>query len=384
MKVKAIVRGCLFLLLVACMPLSYAGIQFVDCTFHDSTEGPYAEDTSTDAGGTLFITLYNNGGAAETVNNITINGTAVTGIANYKWHRVWPNPIQPGQTATVTVKATSAPLAEGQTISVGATCASGASATFNNWYCQTYKMRLGHMVLSQDMRYLYIYVRNTDSAATYTPNFVRVGIADKTANTTFINCTNIANNGVGIMRVDLGAAQANATPLFVMVKGAKSTGGDAWVGAPFRCFSYQPILGTWSSSMNVRGDGQRYFRRMRGDNTTGSGDEGNNYNMYWSYGVQAWPEIDFVADPAYVQRNVNNPVISFWHIDDEPDLNNKLETEELNRNQVCWNYDTSHPTYLNLCFSKKFNRYGHIADISSMTITWPMRRTSFRAQGPPA
>jgi hypothetical protein len=353
-------------------------------TFHDATYGVYGalEDVSVeDNGGILYVFVKNNSNQKDSVVSLKISQNNIT--ATLDGWRVWPYEMQPANSgnnvSTITAKSISSPVNENSPITIEVTTARGETAT-QNYFCITPKIRLANVIPSQDMRTLYIYLRNDDANNSFNINEVLINEKSYTAGNA--NELSVVGNNYTLTPGKIAILKLTATQPYTVVEplairvGATRVGDNAsvFVGAGIRVVPSEFFIGTWfSSGLNSdKIDTRIKNRRLRLSNTHGIG----NYNLmdtaYQQFFIKVIRESNFgspfdiapaIAD---VQQNNNSPYIRYWTLDDEPDLSNKPINEQMEKNRVYWENDPNTPSYVNLAVEKKYSRYGWLPDAVCM------------------
>lgn len=223
-----------------------AGIAVEHVAFHDASHSTaYSESGAVDDGGVMFVFVRNTGSVTETVTGLTVNGTNVNGLANFRWWRVWPKSIAPGGIATVFAKVNSAPLNEGASVSIAVSAQSGAAANASTTLA-TPALRIGSVIPSQDRRTIYVLLRNLDTAA---QTIQQVWLDDDvTAQCTFVGGATVNANRVGIVKVAFAQPQPLLRNFVVRVVAARAGGGTTTVAAPIRLIEPTFPLGHWYST----------------------------------------------------------------------------------------------------------------------------------------
>jgi len=359
----------LLLCLVAC-PMCSADITIDQIAFHKNFQSA--------SGGTLFAFVRNTGSTAETIASATVNGAAPpTGFDG--WSRFWPKTIAPGEVSTVSIGGIAAPYNEGTSVTVAVTTSGGSSASLTETL-STPTLRIGSVIASQDRTSVYVYLRNTDTTASYTVNQLFLN-SDVTAQAVFVGGTTVAPNGVGVIKVAFGSALPMMAPLAVRVYADKSTGGSIALGSPVRLLEAWWTLGTWSSSApdyaNIPGTthaGIQGAHQLQLDVTVNYNNWPSMNMMYNQYFMGTLNDIRLpdsagrLPDVAQILPNINNPTVKAWFVKDEPDLDpsDETPTKMLNTSMVFWDNDPSHPSWMNMAQSTSyFARYAHICDIFS-------------------
>jgi hypothetical protein len=147
-RVRSAVEPLLAAALLLTAGWAEAALSIEHATFHAASRSAiYNESGSVDDGGALFVFVRNGGPGAEAVTNLLVNSTNVTALANFKWWRVWPKSIAPGGVATVSAKVNSAPLREGESVSLTVQAQSGRTASTSTTLT-TPALRLGSVIPS--------------------------------------------------------------------------------------------------------------------------------------------------------------------------------------------------------------------------------------------
>ena len=344
-----------------------AALTIEHVAFNDATHSTvYSESGAVDDGGAIFVFVRNTGPSAESVTNLTVNGTNVASLANFKWWRVWPKVIAPGGIATVSAKVNSTPLREGDAVTLAVQAQSGASATAAATLA-TPPLRIGSVVPSQDRRTIYLLLRNLDTAA-LTVQQVWLN-DDVTAQCTFVGGAGIEAKRVGIVKVSFAQPQPLLTNFVVRVLAARAGGGTVSVAAPIRLIEPRFPLGHWYSSQYDSMQKLQFARQQHLEMVAGAPNSGSAMNNgARDYHIRSVPfafidGTNKAPDAAQVTPNVGNENILAWFLRDEPDINNVASADLVSHTETFQTLDPTHPVYANLASNRKGSEYGQFTDI---------------------
>lgn len=347
-----------------------------ETAFHKAgygTEFGILESTSSpDNGGLITCFVKNNNTVADSIENIKVSHNGVYDTAFYSFW--WPLEIHAGAIGAVQLKGLSAPFREGDTVLLEVFTSKGFSASqlFIN---KTPLLRLANIIPSQDMKTLFIYLRNDGT----TPQTVQ---EVKLNNDVFIPGSSVSLAAVGgsfsadtgkilILKLSYAGVINELTPINLRIKanGVYTSSFQRLVKAHF------PI-GTWNSSLfnTNKEEGRKLLRQLGITSVFGPGNFGLMQNAYNEYFMRVVHEPDFDSAGVFnantggqfVAARANEDVIHYWNVDDEPDLNGKDVRQEIAKNYAYWKNDTNTPSYVNLCTQKKYQRYGFFTDVVSM------------------
>jgi hypothetical protein len=335
---------------------------------------------TTDNGGILYVFVRNNSGQPDSVVDFKI--TQGSFIAPLDGWRVWPPLMSAAGTGnnitTITAKSIQPSVAENNQITIEVWTKNGGYAT-QNFFCSTPKIRLANVLPSQDMHELYVYLRNDDLIHFFTVNELMINeqsyvAGNSSALSVVGNSYQIKPGGVLILKVHADTALRQCDPLAIRVKSTRSDNVEVYVGAGIRLVESEFFFGTWhSSGLNPKKINTCISnRRLRYTNIHGVG----NYNFmdtaYQQFFIRNIREVSF-GNPfnaanavAEIQQQSTRPYIRFWSLDDEPDLNSKPISEQMEKNRVYWEHDPNTPSYVNQAVQKKYSRYGWLPDVVSM------------------
>jgi hypothetical protein len=343
-----------------------AGITIEHVAFHDATHSTaYSESGAVDDGGVVFVFVRNTGTVTETVTGLTVNGTSVNSLANFRWWRVWPKTIAPGGIATVFAKVNSAPLNEGASVSISVQAQSGAAANAGTTLA-TPALRIGSVIPSQDRRTVHVLLRNLDTAA---HAIQQVWLNDDvTAQCTFVGGATVGANRVGIVKVAFAQPQPLLRSFVVRIVAARAGGGTTTVAAPIRLI--EPIfpLGHWYSTQFDTAAKLQFARRNHLEMAAGVPNSGSAMNNgAQNYHIRSVP-FAFTSgsnapDPSQIAPNIGNPNLLAWFVRDEPDINSISSADIAAWTETFQTLDPTHPVYVNLASNRRSAEYGHITDI---------------------
>lgn len=340
-------------------------------SFHGATHNSYNEDWPEDTGGVIHVFVRNAGAAADGIAALTLNGATLDSWRSQgvvKWWRFWPPSVPAGGVAVATIKTVKSPFGEGQAVTAWVQSAAGATTQVSTTL-NTFRLRIGSVIPSQDMKTVQINLRNLDDAA-YTINAVYLN-DNVTARCTFVGGQTVAGKTVGIIKAAFDQPQPPLKFFAVCIYATRAGGGTLGVGAPVRLVEPWFPLGTWNShSLNGSETGMQQARAMQIDATWDYSDWTSINSVANRYFIRTLNDVvsgsPGLPSASQVSGQKDNPSILAWALEDEPELHGNPSSQVLDRNNVCWPNDPNHPTYLNLNTNHAFNEYGWIADIVSM------------------
>lgn len=351
-------------------------------TFHTAVWGSEygaLEDISHDDGGVLYVFVKNTGNQPDSVVDFRVSQNNTT--ATLEGWRVWPYEMSAAgagnNVATITAKSIVSPLAENNAVTIEVWTANGGYAS-QNYFVQTPKLRLANVIPSQDMQTLYVYVRNNDVNSF---NLTKLSINENEYTVGGTQLKVVGGNAeikpgkIAILKLNNGNNWNQCDPLAIRVSASRVfDNAEVNVGAGIRVVTSEFYYGTWfSSGLNSdKLDSRIKNRRLRLNNWHGVGNYDLMDTAYTQFSIKNIREPNFgnpfdanIAIPV-VQQQSNAPYIRYWSLDDEPDLNNKAISEQMEKNRVYWENDLNTPSYVNLAVQKKYNRYGWLPDVVSM------------------
>ncbi len=358
----------LFLFMLIFCGQSFAGIEIEKILFQKAYQSSIYDDSElVDDGGTMFVYVRNTDSVARTVTELKINGTdADTLVSNETllFWRYWPETIPAGEVAAITVKAFDSPIADNTSVTVFVKSSSNATDSMTTTLKEQ-KLKLGSVMASQDMKTLYLFVRNTDSSA-YTIDDIYINGAISSGNITHVSGSTTINPGWAYpIKVSYASAIPELKHLSICISATKSVGGSYNIGAPLRLVRPRYEVGNWSSSLPEPGneDHLAHAKTWGLTHNTGHDNWTNIQNMFDDYAIAG-----LTLDTSYNSRFYNQGLdrMTAYFIDDEPDHSADPVGPLLTESMDCWRVDPTHPTYINLCKNHRFAQYSHITDIVGM------------------
>ncbi len=388
-------RNQIFMFLILSVALSAPIAITPQTTFIDAIHcDDYSEDYDIDNGGNLYVFVKNTGTEPDRISDVRINGSS----ANYTWYRFFPEELgsagSPTSFATVIVKGTDAPLAEGESITIEVYSENGGYDGQSRTLSSP-DLRIGNAIASQDMTMLNIFVRNDDSLwrritgikineRSYTPgSSPELSVVG--------GSYDIPPNSVLILKVDWGYAMEYLMSLALRIQSERLDGSNSrWTGSGIRLIEPRFVIGNWSSSLPEEEDGMAYAKKLQLDFNNGPGNWAFMNDMWDRYHIYSSIQLSAPIDPVQIENQRHNDGLLFWYVKDEPDLHEHPSPDILERAETYHTNDPEHPTYLNLCVSRCYSEFGNQTDIIGMDhyaafsapniieLTWGLRYADLR------
>ncbi len=358
--------GAMLLALTLMLPAARASISVDDINFTTATMASGVTEGGTlSGGGTMCVAIRNTGSTTETLSAVTINGTAIASASNLKWWRQQPTgDVPPGGVVSILAHFFGSPVAEGLSVTIGANCASGQSASLTKTLT-TPKLRIGSVMPSADYKTLYLFLRNRDTVA-WTVNNVYVD-TEVTSQCAFLGGTTISGSRIGIVKVTYTTALTNLTPMSVRVRATPSGGSATTVGASIRLLDPKYNFGTWNGAAwdtaekctEVR---YRYHHTVQtGDNNLP--DEGIDRTTNYFYRAVANQDACANTDQ-FLQDNGRLDSVYAWYLHDEAERS--YTSTHCNDDFIKYTRNSARPVLINLAASKVFNEFGWTVDMPCM------------------
>ncbi len=344
--------------------------------YHGATRSlRYEEKWPEDNGGVLYFFIKNDGETEDAVADVRAAGKPLDAHENVHWWRQWPRRLAPGQVGWVTLKSVGAPFEQGADAEVDVVMASGKRISFTT-RCETPPLRLGNALPAPDYQTLHLYVRNDGDKPLRLREIVFNADRYEIGHRALTLVGDDPDMPPGALRILNLTLEQALPPLYPMAVRVCAMQGDTpvWTGAGIRLTEANYTIGTWESGMPEREEGQQFARKLGIDACVATRDWELQREMYRKYHIRTLAIGNHeVGDPPKKQPNLDmvralsdSPHLAAWMVRDEPDLHN-IPAERMHRhNNIYWDTDANHPTYLNLMTTAGYNDYGHIPDIVCM------------------
>jgi Secretion system C-terminal sorting domain len=291
--------------------------------------------------------------------------------------KIWPKVVQPGQMASITAKGMNNGFRLNDQIRIVVQTASGATLqqTFTNTHSP---FRISNIIPSPDYSHLWIYFRNDDSLPRemgelfVNGSLYNLAGADKSM---IVGEDNVVRpRHVAIVKYTQSQPMKQLMNIHLAVQSYRTGGAPGITSAAVRLVNPVFPIGTWhSSGLNPENEqGRKNMRELMITSIHGPGNTSLMAKGYKDYFIRTiWePGFGDPFNPANavndIRNNAGKPFINVWSCDDEPDLNDKIISEQSVKNMTYWENDTIIPTYVNLAIMRKYNRYGWYSDVVGM------------------
>mgnify|MGYP005846778371 CR=1 FL=1 len=336
----------------------------------------YTESWPADSGGVLEVFIRNSGTEPVPLTGLLLNGLPPEQYPQVKWWRFWPETVEPGGLATLTVKSTGEPLEPDAevTITVQGQNAEWASEAL---VCADSALRLGAVLAAPDLRSVFLYARN-DGAAAVTIDQVRLNAevctpAQPGRLEALGGSWEVPPGGLRIFRARWSAPLPPLMPLaarLIWRDAASPALQPRCAGGMVRITEPSFLLGTWSSSLRDC-PGCTWEARALGISANLPG--GQRYDTV----REVWETSFFSHSLTYTAGNlsvstVRNAALATgyhaWFLQDEPDFSPSQypSAQLVEDNQLIWREDLHHPTWINLATTAAYSEYATFTDIACM------------------
>jgi hypothetical protein len=321
------------------------------------------ESEYTNQGGLLYLYLVNEGGEPVDLRFWRYNNHDESyWLLNHfiAWHRLVDGNVAPGETTVLEINGTTRDFGPGVPFRF--------EFMDSTWEpCMSFEGRLlqdpvaiAYIRVLPDMHNLEVHLRNTGPDSV---EFCTVSLAGRTVADIQWRGRQLAGAGNAIARVKLDEPLKRGTQLVVSV-GIKTRSGERTICAHRRAFPEFFPIGTW----NTETETEEFFQFLRQDHVDTVVKAGKKDDSFFGgvaprFGFRSMVHTGEIADVDMVRDLGDHSAVLCWMLRDEPDWS--LDPQAmLAADATVRRYNSTVPTYINLCRQIKFFEYAPIADIA--------------------
>lgn len=275
------------------------------------------------------------------------------------WHRLQKGILQPGESTVLEINGITRDFGPEAPYTFSMVDATWEPCVRQEGILKQDTVNISYIRVLQDMRHLEIHLRNTGAEGAV---FSSVGVLGREVAESSWRGQQLGGPGHAIARIALAKPLANGDMTVVKV-GIKTADGERFVCAHRRAFPEFFPIGTWNKDTETE-EYYAFHKQNHVDTLIKSGPKDNAYfgGAARRYGFRTMTHTGIVTDVDLVRDLGDQPTMLCWMLTDEPDWGTDPQAVLLADTTVR-RYNSTVPTYVNLCRNIKFFEYAPIADI---------------------